>query len=103
MEIIVAGNGKVGEALVKQLSAEGYNLTLIDNDTERLQDLSEHYDCIGIRGNCASMETLKQGRIDKADLFIAATGSDEVNLLSAITAKGINPKIYTLTVIFYVF
>ena len=96
MEIIVAGYGKVGEALVKQLSAEGYNLTLIDNDTERLQDLSEHYDCIGIRGNCASMETLKQGRIDNADLFIAATGSDEVNLLSAITAKGINPKIHTI-------
>ncbi len=96
MEIIVAGNGKVGEALVKQLSAEGYNLTLIDNDTERLQDLSENYDCIGVKGNCASMETLKQGNIDKADLFIAATGSDEVNLLSAMTAKGINPDVHTI-------
>jgi Trk K+ transport system NAD-binding subunit len=42
------------------------------------------------------METLKQGNIEKADLFIAATGSDEVNLLSAITAKGINPKVHTI-------
>ena len=96
MEIIVAGNGKVGEALVKQLSAEGYNLTLIDHDTARLEDMSEHYDCIGVEGNCASMETLKQCGVENADLLIAATGSDEVNLLCAMTAKGINPQIHTI-------
>ncbi len=96
MEIIVAGNGKVGEALVKQLSAEGYNLTLIDYDTERLEDMSEHYDCIGVKGNCASMETLKQCGVESADLLIAATGSDEVNLLCAMTAKGMNPQIHTI-------
>lgn len=96
MNIIVAGNGTVGEALVKQLSAEGYNLTLIDYNTDRLQDMSEHYDCIGVRGNCASMETLKQSGVESADLLIAATGSDEVNLLCAMTAKGINPQIHTI-------
>lgn len=96
MEIIVAGNGKAGEALVKQLSAEGYSLTLVDHDTERLEMMSEHYDCIGVKGNCASMETLKQCGVESADLLIAATGSDEVNLLCAMTAKGMNPKIHTI-------
>ncbi len=96
MNIIVAGNGMVGEALVKQLSAEGYDLTLIDYDTDRLEDMSEHYDCIGVKGNCASMETLKQCGVETADLLIAATGSDEVNLLCAMTAKGINPQIHTI-------
>lgn len=96
MEILIAGSGKMGETLVKQLSAEGYNLTLIDHDTQRLQDMSEHYDCIGVKGNCASMETLEQCGIENMDLLIAATGSDEVNLLCAITAKGMNPKLHTI-------
>ncbi len=96
MEILVAGSGKMGETLVRQLSAEGNNLTLIDHNTQRLEEMSETYDCIGVKGNCASMETLKQCGIERMDMLIAATGSDEVNLLCAMTAKGMNPKIHTI-------
>ena len=86
----------MGETLVKQLSAEGYNLTLVDYDAHILETMSEKYDCIGVKGNCASMETLKSCGIDHMDLLIAATGSDEVNLLCAMTAKGLNPSIHTI-------
>ena len=96
MKILIAGSGRVGETLVKQLSAEGYDLTVIDTDSDMLEELVEHYDVMAFTGNCASMDTLKEAGVDSADLLIAATGSDEINLLSAMTAHGINPKIHTI-------
>lgn len=96
MKILLAGGGTVGETLVEQLSAEGYDLTVIDSDSSKLEQLVEHYDIMAIQGNCASMETLKQAGAEKADLMIVATGSDEVNLLCSMTVHGINPKIHTI-------
>lgn len=96
MKILLAGGGTVGETLVEQLSAEGYDLTVIDSDPTKLEQLVEHYDVMAIQGNCASMETLRQAGAQNADLMIVATGSDEVNLLCSMTAHGINPKIHTI-------
>ena len=96
MKILIAGIGRVGETLVKRLSAEGYDLTAIDKDAKLLETLVEQYDIMAIEGNCASMETLKSAGAETADLLIAATGSDEINLLSAMTAHGISPKIHTI-------
>ena len=96
MKILIAGSGRVGETLVKQLSSEGYDLTVIDTNSAILEELVEHYDIMAFTGNCASMETLKEAGVEGADLLIAATGSDEINLLSAMTAHGINPKIHTI-------
>ena len=96
LKILIAGSGRVGETLIKQLSAEGYDLTVIDKDAKLLEALVEQYDIMALTGNCASMETLKEAGADKADLLIAATGSDEINLLSAMTAHGLNPKMHTI-------
>ncbi len=96
MKILIAGNGKVGETLIQQLSEEGYDLTVIDSDAKILNEMVEHYDVMAVHGNCASMETLQQAGVENADLMIAATGSDEVNLLCSMTVHGMNPRIHTI-------
>lgn len=96
MNIIIAGDGKVGSTLARQLSAEGYDITLIDSDQQVLESSTERYDVMGVHGNCASMSTLLQAGVKDADLLIAATSADEVNLLCCTTAHGINPKLHTI-------
>ena len=58
MNIIIAGNGKVGASLARQLSAEGHNLTIIDADPKVLESSIEKYDVMTVNGNCASMAVL---------------------------------------------
>ena len=96
MNIIIAGNGKVGSTLVRQLAGEGYDVTVIDIRASRLESSVERYDVIAIQGNCASMEVLTQAGAAEADLLIAATGADEVNLLCCTTAHALNPKLHTI-------
>ncbi len=96
MKILIAGNGKLGEILVRQLSSEGYDLTLIDSSQEVLAESVERYDVMTVYGNCASMETLKRANIENTDLLIAVTGTDEVNLLCCMTAHGLNPNLHTI-------
>ena len=96
MNIIIAGDGKVGSTLARQLSAEGYDVTLIDSDARVLEASVERYDVMAVQGNCASMAVLLQAGVKEADLLIAATSADEVNLLCCTTAYGINPKIHTI-------
>ncbi len=96
MNIIIAGAGKVGKVLARQLTAEGHALTVIDRNSQILEDVVVRYDAIGVQGNCASKAMLLQAGVQEADLVIAATGADEVNLLCCMTAHGINPKIHTI-------
>ncbi len=96
MRILIAGDGKVGATLTRQLSAEGYDLVLIDSNQQVLETNQEKYDVMTIRGNCASMDILLKADVRHADLLIAATGADEVNLLCCMTAHGINPKLHTI-------
>ena len=96
MNIIIAGGGKVGTTLALRLAAEGYDITLIDNDQKVLESVCERCDAMGVHGNCASMPVLLQAGIQDADLLIAATSEDEVNLLGCTTAHGINPKLHTI-------
>ena len=96
MNIIIAGAGKVGKVLVRQLTAEGHNLTIIDRDSHTLEGLVVKHDAIGVQGNCASKAVLEQADVQSADLVIAATNADEVNLLCCLTAHGINPNIHTI-------
>ena len=81
MDIIIAGDGKVGATLTRQLTGEGYDVTVIDSKLQRLEDSVERYDVISVQGNCASMEVLRQAGVESADLLIAATGADEINQL----------------------
>ncbi len=96
MNIIIAGDGKVGSALARQLAQDGYNLTLIDSNFNVLSASVEDLDVITVHGNCASMSVLLEAGIKDADLLIAVTHADEVNLLCCTTAHGINPKLHTI-------
>ncbi len=96
MNIIIAGDGRVGSTLARQLSTEGCDLTIIDNNSEVLRSSMEKIDVITVHGNCASMEVLRQAGVEEADLLIAATSADEVNLLCCTTAHGLNPKLHTI-------
>lgn len=87
MNIIIAGCGKVGFALAKQLNDEGHNITIMDNSAERLQPALAAMDVQGIVGNSTSFLTQQEAGIEDADLFIAVTGEDEINLLSCLIAK----------------
>lgn len=96
MNIIIAGDGKVGSMLTRQLSGEGHNITVIDSNSRVLEATVERYDVIAVHGNCASMEVLQEAGVKDADLLIAATSADEVNLLCCSTAHALNPKLHTI-------
>ncbi|MBO5762776.1 MAG: Trk system potassium transporter TrkA, partial [Lentisphaeria bacterium] len=96
MNIIIAGDGKIGSTLARQLTAEGYDITIIDTDPEVLATSVERLDVMAVEGNCASMPVLLQAGVKEADLLIAVTNADEVNLLCCTTAHGINPKLHTI-------
>ena len=96
MNIMIAGNGKVGSTLTRLLSAEGHDITLIDTNSNVLEESQEQYDVMSVSGNCASMNTLLQAGVKEADLLITATDADDINLLSCTTAHCLNPKLHTI-------
>ncbi len=96
MNIIIAGGGKIGQSLARQLASEGHNLTMIDLDSQVLSSTVERFDMMAISGNCASMEVLLQAGAQDAELLIAVTGADEVTLLCCMTAHGINKNLHTI-------
>ena len=96
MKIIIAGDGKVGAILTRQLSLEDYDLTLIDENPRVLESTEEMYDIMAVQGNCATMEVLERAGVHEAQLLIAATSADEINLLCCLTAHGMNKNLHTI-------
>ena len=96
MKIIIAGDGKVGSTLTRELAAEGYDVTIIDANLKVLEATEERYDVLAIQGNCASMDVLDQAGVREADLLIVATSADEINLLCSLTAHCMNKDIHTI-------
>ena len=96
MDIIIAGGGKVGMTMARQLAAAGHNLTIVDQNPQVVDEAVQRYDALGICGNCASREVLDRAAIAEAELVIAATNADEVNLLCCLTAHGMNPNVHTI-------
>ena len=92
MKIVIAGAGVVGESLCSELSAEGNDVILIEKEEKILNKIVENYDITGLVGNGASYETLLEAGTDTADIFIAATESDELNIISSIIAKKLGTK-----------
>ena len=86
MEIFVVGNGKIGQSIVRNVSKEGHNITVIDSNQKVVDQLIDSYDVFGVVGNGASLEIQKEAGVQNADLFIAVTSSDEINLLSCLLA-----------------
>lgn len=87
LQIIIVGCGKVGRTLVEQLSKEGHDITIIDKNAERVQTVSSLFDVMGLVGNGASYSVQMEAGIEDADLIIAVTDSDELNLLCCTVAK----------------
>ena len=87
MQIIIVGCGNVGQTLVEQLSEEGHNITVIEEQSSVLQTVVNNYDVMGIVGNGTSFQIMKDAGIESANLMIAVTDSDEQNLLCCLIAK----------------
>lgn len=87
LSIIIVGCGKVGTALTEQLIREGHDITVIDEDSRKIQEITDQYDVMGLCGNGASYSMQMEAGINDADLLIAVTGSDELNLLCCTVAK----------------
>ena len=87
MQIIIVGCGKVGRTLAEQLQEEESDITLIDVSSNVITSLQDDIDAMGIVGNGASINTLVEAGIENADILIAVTGSDEMNLLCCLIAQ----------------
>ncbi len=92
MKIIIIGDGKVGLTLTECLAQEGHDIMVIDKDAKLLENVVNNYDVMGVCGNGTSHEALLEAGADKADLVIAATSSDEINMLSCFMAKKIGTQ-----------
>ena len=87
MNIIIVGCGKVGQTLAQQLTQEGNNITVIDINANNLKAVANQNDVMGVAGNGATFAIQKEAGIERADLLIAVTDSDELNLLCCMVAK----------------
>ncbi len=87
MKIIIVGCGKVGKTLAEELNKEDNEVTVIDRRYADVEELSNKFDVMGVVGNGASYKTQMEAGIEKADILIAVTGSDELNLLCCLIAK----------------
>lgn len=87
MNIIVLGAGKVGKTLIKHLSNEDHDIIVIDQDAQKIEDVVNQYDVIGVVGNGGSYDILLEAGADKANLIICVTASDELNILAGLMAK----------------
>ncbi|WNJ19260.1 Trk system potassium transporter TrkA [Pontibacter sp. G13] len=92
MKIIIAGAGEVGFHVARMLSNEDHDIVLIDKDPERLGHAESHIDVSVLRGDALSISLLETAGVDEADLFIAATSSEETNITTSIIAKNLGVK-----------
>ena len=95
MKIVIVGNGKVGFSLAEQLVREEHDITVVDVREDSLRRASDMLDIMVVRGNGVSAATLREAGADTADILVAATNSDEVNMVCCLTAKNQGTK-YTI-------
>lgn len=95
MNIVIVGDGKVGYTLAAYLAKEEHDVTIVDQDAAALAKASETLDVMCIRGNGANVRTLLEAGADKADVLIAATTNDEMNMVCCLAAKQLGSK-YTV-------
>ena len=92
MKIILVGCGKAGSTIVASLLQEHHDVIVIDNDADVVAEVRNAYDVIALVGNGTDVDNLKEVGVDKAELFIAVTGSDEFNMLACFAAKRLGAK-----------
>lgn len=87
MRIVIIGLGTTGRTILKSLSGEEHNITIIDEDREKIENLIEKYDVSGVVGNGACMDIQKEAKMREADIAIVLTNSDELNVFACLVAK----------------
>ncbi|MBQ2825935.1 MAG: Trk system potassium transporter TrkA [Clostridia bacterium] len=92
MNIVVAGLGKVGLEVVEQLSSEGHSVTVIDTDAKKVDSALGLHDIGGVVGSATDFRVLLEANISEADLLIAFTGNDEINLMACLLSKKLGAK-----------
>ena len=92
MKIIVVGCGKIGCSIVASLAKEGHDVVAVDNDPAVVEQVTNVYDVMGVCSNGVDNEALLEAGADKADLFVAVTGSDETNMLSCYFASRLGAR-----------
>ncbi|MBQ8496062.1 MAG: Trk system potassium transporter TrkA [Clostridia bacterium] len=92
MKIIIIGVGTIGKTILKTLTDEGHTITVIDEDKDKVEALINSYDVFGVVGNGARMDIQKEAGMKDADLVMAMTGSDELNVFACLVAKTIGAK-----------
>lgn len=87
MNIIIVGCGRIGSTLVEELSGENHDISIVDERADIVQNLANTYDVLGVIGNGASYNILLEAGVETADILIAVTNSDELNLFCCLIAK----------------
>lgn len=96
MKIIVVGCGKVGKTIATELANENHDIVLVDNNANIVEEVSNSIDVLGVVGHGASLNTLKDAGVEDADVLIAVTNADEVNMLCCLFAKKANNNLKTI-------
>lgn len=92
MKIIIAGAGKVGSAIARAFYSEGHDLTIIDNDPDTIAQLFDELDVICVPGSAANPDVLSEAGAEDADLIVATTETDEINMICGISARKLGTK-----------
>lgn len=92
MKIVIIGLGTIGRTILESLAGEGHNITIIDEDRDKIEHLIEKYDVSGIVGNGACIDIQREASINDADLAIVMTNSDELNVFACMVAKNAGVK-----------
>ena len=87
MRIVISGVGEVGTHLAKMLSGASHDITVIDDDPKRIEEVAGMADVVTIEGDCTTFAVLKKASVRKADLFIAVRPEESINIISAVLAK----------------
>jgi len=92
MRIIIAGCGKIGSTILASLVEEGHDIVALDSDASVLEEITNIYDVMGICGNGVDSDVLEEAGVSETELFLAATDSDELNMLSCYLARKMGAK-----------
>src|SRR5699024_7167733 len=92
MKVVIAGGGKIGEILCHELFNEGYDIVLIENKERVLDKLINKYDITGLVGRAENYDDLSEAGVATADIFIAVTPEDEINMLACMIARKLGAK-----------
>ena len=92
MKIIIVGAGRIGSSLAEELSAEGHDITVVDRDAETIEHVSNDVDVICLEGSATNPDALLEAGAADADLLIAATEQDEVNMVCSVAARKLGTK-----------